>query len=193
MTTIAAVKKGKRLCIASDTLARFGSRKEIADKHVYGNGKIFRIGPNFIGMAGHPSWELILRHYFSKTKNTPPWETADQVFEIFNTLHQHLKERYFLTSSPSRYVPLECSDFEFLIINSHGIFEIDYERVVRHHLHFSAIGSGEDYALGAMRAVYDLMEDPKEIAKIGIEAAAQFDRKTDLPLCAHCIDLSVVK
>lgn len=189
MTTIAAVKKGKRLCIAADTLTLFGSRKEVAGKHVYRDGKIIQIGSNYIGTSGHASWGLVLNHYFSKKKAPLEWQTAEQIFEIFNTLHKHLKEYYFLDPSPSSYAPLECSDFGILIINSHGIFEIDYTRVVRQYLYFSAIGIGEEYALGAIKAVYDMLEDPEEIAKIGVEAGAKFDRKTELPLITHCIDL----
>ncbi len=189
MTTICAVKKGKRLCIASDTLTCFGSRKEIAEKHVYDSGKIIQIGQNYVGVTGHASWGLILNHYFSKKKNITEWKTADQVFEIINTLHRHLKEHYFLDPSPSSYAPLECSGFGLLIINSHGVFEVDYVRAVRQYKYFSAVGSGEEYALGAIKAVYDLIEDPEGIAKIGIEAAAQFDRQTDLPLQTRCIDL----
>jgi ATP-dependent protease HslVU (ClpYQ) peptidase subunit len=188
MTTICAVKKGKRLCIASDSLALFGSRKEIAGKHVY-DSKIIQIDQNYVGMAGHPSWELILNHYFSQKENNCEWKTADQIFEIFNTLHQGLKDHYFLNFSSSRYIPLECSNFEILIINPHGIFEIDYVRVVRQYLYFSALGTGAEYALGAIKAVYDLIDDPEEIAKVGIEAAAQFDRKTDLPINIQCINL----
>ena len=67
---------------------------------------------------------------------------------------------------------------------------MDHVRVVRQFKHFFAIGTGEEYALGAIKAVYDLIDNPEEIAKIGIEASAQFDRKTELPLCTHCIDLS---
>lgn len=189
MTTICAVKKGKRLCIASDTLTLFGSRKEVAEKHVFDHGKIIRIGSNFVGICGHPSWELILNQYFKQIDNSTEWKTADQIFEIFNILHQRLKDHYFLNSFPSRYIPLECSNFEILIINPHGIFEVDYVRVVRQYKYFSAIGTGEEYALGAIKAVYDLITDPEEIVKIAIEAAAQFDRKTDLPLQTHCINL----
>lgn len=189
MTTICAVKKGKRLCIASDSLALFGSRKEIAGKHVY-DGKIIQIGQNYVGISGHPSWELILNHYFSQKRNNLEWKTTDQIFEIFNTLHQRLKDHYFLNFSSARYIPLECSNLGILIINSHGIFEVDYVRVVRQHKLFFAIGTGEEYALGAIKAVYDLIDDPKEIAKIGVEAAAQFDKKTSLPLSMRFIDLS---
>lgn len=188
MTTITAVKKGKRLCIASDALTLFGSRKEISGKHVYREGKIIQIGSNYLGTTGHPSWELILNHYFSNNNSTE-WKTADQIFEIFNTLHRDLKEHYFFCSPPTRYVPLESSEFGFLIINSQGIFEIDYQKVVRKHLCFSALGTGDEHALGAIKAVYDLIDDPEEIAKIGIEAAAQFDLKTDLPVQIQCINL----
>jgi ATP-dependent HslUV protease, peptidase subunit HslV len=189
MTTICAVKKGKRLCIATDTLTSFGSRKEVANKHVYDPGKIIQIGPNFVGVSGHASWALILNHYFSQNKNIPEWKTADQIFDILNNFHQHLKDNYFLHLSYSRYEPLESSNFGLLIINSHGIFEADYLRVVRQHKYFSAIGVGIEYALGAIKAVYDLIDDSEEIAKIGIEAAAQFDRKTDLPIQIQCINL----
>lgn len=189
MTTIVAVKKGKRLCIASDTLTCFGSRKEVAEKHVYREGKIIQIGPNCVGTAGQHSWGVILNHYFSKKKISLEWKTADQIFEIFNLLHRHLKEHYFLDPPPLRYVPLESSGLGLLIINRHGIFEVDYLRVVRQHLYFSAIGSGEEFALGAIKAAYDTLDDPEEIVKIGIEAAAQFDRKTELPLQVHCINL----
>lgn len=189
MTTICAVKKGKRLCIASDTLTLFGSRKEVSGKHVHRDGKIIQLGSNYIGASGHHSWGLILDHYFSEKKTSLEWKTADQIFEIFNTLHQHLKDHYFHNFSFSRYIPLECSNFGLLIINSYGIFEVDYVRVVRQHRHFFAIGTGEEYALGAIKSVYNLIDDPEEIAKIGVKAAAQFDRKTDLPLQTHCIDL----
>jgi ATP-dependent HslUV protease, peptidase subunit HslV len=188
MTTICAVKKGKRLCIASDSLALFGSRKEIDGKHVY-DGKIIQIGQNFVGASGHPSWGLILKHYFSQKANKFELKSADQIFDIINDFHQQLKTTYFLHLSYSRYEPLESSNFVFLIINSYGIFEADYLRTVRQHRHFFAIGNGAEYALGAIKAVYNLIDDAEKIAKIGIEAAAQFDRKTALPLCSHCIDL----
>lgn len=189
MTTICAVKKGKRICIASDSLARIGSRKEILDNHVQGDGKILKIGSNFIATAGHPSWELILKQYFLERKNISAWESADQVFDVFNALHQDLKKHYFLAPPLLRHIPIESSEFEFLIVNPFGIFEVDYARVVRHHLHFTAMGSGEDYALGGIKAVFNLIEDPAEIAKSGIEAAVQFDRKTSFPVQIQCLDL----
>ena len=189
MTTIAAVKKGKRLCIASDSLALFGSRKEIDGKHVCGAGKIIQVGQNYIGAAGHPSWNLILKHYFLKQKKTPAWKTADQIFDFFCEMHQVLKDTYYLECKQSSFLPFEESGFELLIINPHGIFEVEYSRVVRQYSKFSAIGTGEDYALGAIKAIYDRVDDSGEIAKTGIEAAAQFDLKTEAPIHTYYIDL----
>lgn len=189
MTTIAAVKKGKRLCLASDSLTLFGSRKEIAGIHVEEKGKIIQVGANYIGIAGHPSWSLIFKHYFSKKKNISAWATPDQLFDVFFTFHRNLKKDYYLAPSFSHYEPFRSSEFELLIINSNGIFEVDYLKTVRQYSQFSAIGTGEEYALGAIKAVYDMCNDAREIAKIGITASVEFDKKTGAPLEVCCIEL----
>lgn len=191
MTTIAAVKKGKYVCIASDALTLFGSRKEIDGKHVYGEGKIVRLGSNYIGIAGHPSWDLIINHYFLKLRIIPVWKTADQVFEFFCVMQQVLKSRYFLDCKQFNGSPFEDAAYELLIINPHGIFEVEYSGLVRQYTTFSAIGTGESYALGAIKAIYSKIEDPMEIVKIGIEAAAQFDRKTELPVYVYCMETAI--
>jgi ATP-dependent protease HslVU (ClpYQ) peptidase subunit len=48
---------------------------------------------------------------------------------------------------------------------------------------FYAYGQGSDYAMGAMYALYD---DPgrsaEDIVRLGLEAAAEFDHSTGLPI-----------
>lgn len=190
MTTIAAVKKGKRLCLASDSLTIFGSRKEESGKHVQEEEKFIEVGPNLVGISGHPSWGLVLTDYFSKKKTTSLWKTSGQIFDLFNGIHEELKEQYYLSPPSLKFIPFESSEFQLLIINTCGIFEVEYSRMVRQYSKYSVIGTGEEYALGAIKAVYDMIGDAEEIAKIGIEAAAQFDRKTGLPLYTQCIDLN---
>lgn len=190
MTTVAAVKKGNKLCLASDTLITLGSRKEVADQHVSNKGKIIQIGPNYLGSSGHASWGLVLSHYFSK-KKVPEWKTEKEIFEVFTLMHEELKKKYHLHTPTLSHLPFESSEFSFLIINCHGIFEIEYSRAVRKYSRFSAIGSGEEYALGAIQSVYDQFEDPEEIAKIGIKAATHFDQHSGLPIQICCIDLRV--
>ncbi len=190
MTTIVAVKKGKRVCLACDTLSIFGSRKEIMGSQVCGKGKILQIGENYIAAAGHHSWDLALSHYFSKNKNQMKWNTAEQIFEVFTVMHHKLKNNYYLIPPNLDFLAFESSEYELLLINPHGIFEVEYSRTVRQYSRFSAIGTGEDYALGSIQSVYSQVKDPKEIAKIAIEAAAQFDRKTELPICIECIEFA---
>lgn len=190
MTTVVAVKKGKRLCLASDSLSTFGSRKEESGKQTHGTGKFIQVGPNFIGMSGDHCWDLVLEHYFSKKKIVSAWKSAEQIFELVNEMHKDLKQTYSLTVPQLSFLPLESSELQILIMNPQGIFEVEYSRMVRQYTKYSAIGTGEDYALGAMSAVYDRLTDPEEIARVGVEAAAQFDRKTALPLYVHSIRAS---
>jgi ATP-dependent protease HslVU (ClpYQ) peptidase subunit len=181
MTTIVAVKKGKRICLASDSLSVFGHEKETPGRQVDSNPKWIHAGKNTIGISGHHSWKLLLSAYFSK-KKIPVWETPEEVFEAVVKLHHHLKEHCFFTPPNLRYLPVESSEFQLLVVNPHGIFEVEHSRTVRQHLYFTAIGTGEEYALGAISAIYEHIGDPEEIARIGIETAAEFDSKTCLPL-----------
>lgn len=189
MTTVVAVKKEKRLCLASDGLSIFGSRKEESGKHVQEEAKFISLGPNIVGMSGHPSWRLVLTNHFSKKKKISLWKTPDQIFDLVNGMQEELKENYYLSPPSLKFMPFENSGFQLLIINTCGIFEVEHSRVVKQYSNYSAIGTGEEYALGAINAVYDMIEDAEEVAKIGVEAAAQFDRNTGLPLYTHCIDL----
>jgi ATP-dependent HslUV protease, peptidase subunit HslV len=189
MTTLAAVKKGKRLCLASDGMGIFGSRKEEFGKHVYKKGKWIAIGPNLVGISGHASWSLVLANYFSRRGTIPIWKTTDQIFELFNRIHEELKSEYYLTPPHLDYLPFESSEFQMLIINTYGIFEVEHSRVVRQYTKYTAIGTGEEYALGAISSVYDTIEDPQEIAQIAIAAASEFDRKTALPVQTYCLEL----
>ena len=54
---------------------------------------------------------------------------------------------------------------------------------------FWAFGSGDEYALGAMRVAYPTASSAEEIARTGLEAAADFDASTGLPIEVHTIAL----
>lgn len=176
MTTIVAVKKQKQCYLAADNLTIFGARKEVSGQHVYDSGKIIQVGPNQIGIAGHPSWALILMRYFAD-KKVKEWKSRAEIFGAFCSLHKTLEEDYFFRSQDR---PFKSSRLELLIVNSVGIFEVEHSRVVRAYSKFSAIGTGEEYALGALHSLYDILENPEHIATLAIHAAAKFDRKTHL-------------
>lgn len=47
---------------------------------------------------------------------------------------------------------------------------------------FWAAGSGREYALGAMNALYDKFDTAEAIARAGIESGAIFDKNSSLPM-----------
>ncbi len=109
-------------------------------------------------MSGHPSWGLILRNYFSKKKKISLWKTPGQIFDLFNDMHEELKERYYLNPPTLKFFPFESSEFHLLVVNVCGIFEVEYSRAVRQYNRYTAIGTGEECALGAMNAVYTIYQ-----------------------------------
>ncbi len=77
-----------------------------------------------------------------------------------------------------------------LLANPHGIFGVGAHRTVQEYVKFYAIGSGTDVALGAMYGVYsDPKRSAEDVARFAIEAAAEFDDATGLPVMSHSIKL----
>ena len=62
-------------------------------------------------------------------------------------------------------------------------------REVDQYTRYWAVGSGTEYALGAMHAVYDRLDSAREIAEVGIAAGAQFDNASAMPLQSFDIEL----
>ena len=64
-------------------------------------------------------------------------------------------------------------------------------RTVQEFSRFYAFGSGADYAMGSMYATYnDKQRDAEAIARLAVEAAAEFNDGTGLPLTAYRIKLA---
>jgi len=75
-----------------------------------------------------------------------------------------------------------------LIANPYGIFGVSGHRTVQEFSRFYAYGSGSDYALGSMWTTYDSQNISAEtIARKSIEAAAEFDDGTGLPVDSFTI------
>jgi len=52
-----------------------------------------------------------------------------------------------------------------------------------------AIGSGREFATGAMFACYDTAADAAEIARRGVEAGVAFDSGSALPMTLYTVSL----
>jgi ATP-dependent HslUV protease subunit HslV len=191
MTTIAVVRKNGYAAIAADTLTKWGTGKESA-AYVANNTKIVRVGDTHIAGSGTATFKLILRDYFSRRDVPARFDSTINLFRTWQAFHAALKEHYYLVAVNEKDDTLESSKFDALIANPHGIFGVGAHRAVQEYRKFYAIGSGTDLALGAMYAAYDNPRlSAEQVARLAIEAAAEFDDATGLPVISHAVKLKV--
>jgi ATP-dependent HslUV protease subunit HslV len=189
VTTVTVVKKDGMAAIAADTLIKWGSAKESAT-YISNHDKILQIGDSFVGVTGTATFTAILRDYFEHIDEDVRLDSSTNIFRTWNRLHAILKERYFLMPEEDKEDALESSRMDCLIANPHGIFGVAAHRTVQEFSRFYAYGSGSDYALGAMYFAYDNPKlDAEQIARHGIEAAAEFDDGTGLPITCYTLRL----
>jgi ATP-dependent protease HslVU (ClpYQ) peptidase subunit len=190
MTTVAVVRKDGIAAIAADTLTKWGSAKESA-AYITNHEKILKVGESFVAITGSATFKLILRDYFNDAPDVR-LTTDQEIFRTWNRLHSTLKQRYYLTPEEDKEDALESSGMDVLIANQHGIFGVSGHRTVQEFARFYAYGSGSDYALGALYSTYaDPARSAEQLARHAIEAAAEFDDGTGLPIT--CFTLRLLK
>ena len=189
MTTIVAVKKNGIAAIAADTLTKWGSMKETAD-HVVNYSKIVKVGKNYLGFTGSASFQLIVEHWLAAKKRKPNFDNVANIFDSWLSFHADLKESYYLREIDEDDDPFESSRMNILIANPFGIFSVGVFRTVMEYTTITALGSGDEYALGAMKAIYDdETKSAEDIARIGVEVATGFDDGSGLPLQSYEVKL----
>ncbi len=188
MSTIVVVRKGRNACIAADTLTSFGDLRQaqVYEKH---NDKIHRFADNYIGIIGSAAHHIVTQSLLSEVSFEYSFSSREAIFESFRNFHPVLKDRYFLNAKDEEDDPYESSRIDALIVNPHGIFGIYSLREVFEYTRFWAIGSGSEFALGAMFSSYDRYEEVEKIARVGIEAGAEFNSGTALPLTLYSVTL----
>ena len=191
MTTIVVVRKDREVAIAADTMTKWGTGKETAD-YVINHGKLLRVGDTWLGLTGNATFRIILEDYFARPDVPAEFDTPLAIFRSWQALHAALKSDYHLlpASSGDDDAPLESTRFDALIANRHGIYGVVAHRTVQAFSRFYAFGSGSDYAMGALHALYsDRGLNALTLARRAIAAAAEFDDATSLPIDAHKIRL----
>jgi ATP-dependent protease HslVU (ClpYQ) peptidase subunit len=188
MSTLVVVKKNGRACIAAETLTSFGSNKQLST-YVVNPEKIYRVGDSYLGMVGSAAHDLVMASIFGQLKKNPTFQTRLEIFEFFRSIHPRLKEEYFLNPKDEEDDPYESSQLEICIANRYGIFSVFSLREVDEYTKFWAMGSGSEYALGAMYAVYESLESAEEIAAIGVKAGIEFDDGSAAPITSYSVEL----
>ncbi len=193
MSTVVVVKKAGKVCIAADSLTSFGDLK-LSSVYDAAHDKILRFDENYLGIVGSAAHQLVLESVFASKKIVEKKIDIDpssrlSIFESFRALHPVLKQKYFLNAKDEDDDPYESTQIDALIANPFGIFGVHSLREVTEYNKFWAIGSGGEYALGAMFAVYDTAATAEEVAQAGVAAGAEFNNASSMPLSSYVIEL----
>jgi len=178
MSTIVAVRKGNQVCIAADSLTSFGDTR-LAAGYDAAYDKIHSYGDNYLGVVGSAAHLQVFQSIFAQGAEYD-LSTRAAIFETFRSLHPKEDEE-------DAY---ESSRIDALIINPKGLFGVYSLREVFEYTRYWAIGSGAEYALGAMHALYDRLDSAEEIARAGVEAGAEFNNASSLPMSLYTVTLS---
>lgn len=192
MTTVVVVRKGDQVAIAADSLSTFGDTKMSArDDGCW--DKIFCALDGYFSISGSAAHDLVLQAALQKVKKLD-FSSRAAIFDSFRRLHPKLKEDFFLKTDEEEDDPYESSQMTVLLANASGIYGVYSLREVYEYKRFWSIGSGSDFAIGAMHAVYD---DPamtaEDIARIGVETGCAFDAGSSLPMTCYSVKLESMK
>jgi len=189
MSTIVVVRKGTTAAIAADTLTKWGTQKESAT-YIANHQKLVPVGKAVVAFCGPSGASHWLTDYFDSLKTPPQFESPQAIFSAWLKFHAAAKERYFLNPNEDSGDAVESTRFEALIASPHGIFGVGAHRLVQEYTRFYAYGSGMEYALGALFALYDNPEFTAEaLAQRAIETAAEFNDGTGLPILLKTVEL----
>ncbi|MDM8569829.1 hypothetical protein QUF50_10050 [Thiotrichales bacterium HSG1] len=189
MSTLVIVKKNGVACIAADTLTCFGNKKLSASYDAFPT-KMLTVGDSYMGLVGSAAHNLVVESLFDNLKKTPKFKNRLKIFESFRKLHSCLKEEYFLNPKEDEQDPYESTQMDLFIANRYGIFGVFSLREVFEYKKFWAIGSGGEFALGAMYVAYEQFDSAEEIARIGVNAGIDFDDGSDAPVESYSVNLT---
>jgi len=185
MTTIVAVRKNDEITIAADSLTTFGDTR-LSAQYDRTPEKILHYRGSHIGLCGSAAHQLVFESLLAKHDDLD-FSTKSGIFETFRKLHPILKEQHFLNPKEEEDDPYESTQVTALVANEHGIFGVFSMREVFEYTRFWAVGSGREFAIGAMHALYPKLRTAAAIAKAGVDAGATFDRNSGLPMTLYTV------
>jgi len=185
MTTLVAVRKHDEIVIAADSLTTFGDLKLAADFDTSPE-KIVRYRDSYLGLCGSAAHQLVFESLL-RSRGDLDFGGRIEIFETISRLHPVLKDRHFLNPKEEEDDPYESTQITALIANENGIFGVYSMREVFEYTQFWAVGSGREFALGAMSALYPRLRTAEAVARAGVEAGATFDKNSALPMSLHTL------
>ena len=175
MSVIVAVRHASQIVIAADTQDNFGDLRPPAENHEA--LKLREVGDAVLGSSGWALYDDIFGHYLAKQKRVRLHDRRS-IFDFFVRFWKELHRAYpFVNDQPGKEAdsPFANLDATFLVASPAGIFLVSSNMSVSEFRQYYAIGSGGDYAIGAMHALYGEVKNPAEIAERAVRAAMAYD------------------
>jgi ATP-dependent protease HslVU (ClpYQ) peptidase subunit len=187
MTTLVAVRKNDEVAIAADSLTTFGDTR-LPAQFDRSFDKIVQHRGTYVGLCGSAAHQLVFESVLARH---PELDFANKaaIFDTFSKLHPILKEQHFLNPKEEEDDPYESTQVTALIANHNGIFGVYSMREVFEYTQYWAVGTGREFALGAMYAQYGRLKSAAAVARTGIEAGAMFDKNSALPMTLYTLPL----
>jgi len=188
MSVIVAVRQGSQIVIAADTQDNFGDLRPPPENHEA--LKLREVGDAVLGCSGWALYDDIFGHYLEKQKRVALRDRRS-IFDFFVRFWKELRRTYpFVNDQPGKDAdsPFVNLDATFLVASPAGIFLVSANMSVSEFQQYYAIGSGGDYALGAMHVLYGGKEKAETIAERAVRAGMAYDA-----CCGGRVDMRTVK
>lgn len=175
MSIAVAVRKNKQVVLATDSQTTFGATCVGFDN--LAATKIRKVGNSYLATTGWGLYEDMLRDFLESRKSQPSLRTTKSIYTFFLRFWKRLHDKYsYVNDQPNeKDSPFGDLDSSFMIINSAGIFHIASDMSVTQFQQYFAIGSGCDFSLGAIHALYDSSLDARVLAERAVKTAMQFN------------------
>lgn len=142
--------------------------------------KLLKKGDTIIGCVGACRMLQILEYHFEFTWTSLP----SMMYNLPTALREVFSSHHFGDHKSDRAANFGES---LLIAAPFGLFTVHADYCILKHEKYAAIGSGRDFALGAMESL-DYLEPKDSITKLAVEASKKFDSN-----CGGLLDCAIVK
>lgn len=175
MSIVVAVQKDGLVALAADSLSTFGSFRVTGENHRA--QKIRAVGDAWLAATGWGLYEDIIEDFLSHHRKLS-LSDKPSIFGFFLTLWEDLHKRYpFVNDQCDKRddTPFGDLDASFLVANAGGIYAVASDMSITKFHQYYAIGSGGNFALGALHVLYGQGLSAEEIARRSVETAIAFN------------------
>lgn len=176
MTTLVGIRFGNRVWVGSDTLLtgndqRIGylSKTAVVPHDIGGDSCVAIAGP---ATAIHAIQDTVSETSFG------PWFNTVEVYKGMCEIHSYLETNHFLKPQADDESTFSPSGYQAIVANENGMWMVLSAREVVPVRSFCAVGSGREYALGALYGLDLSVVGPEAAIRVALGAASHYDLST---------------